>query len=86
MKLLNEYLFEPIQECLIDVDPYVRKSAILCIGKIYQINPEKIDESAIFSILTESLLTESNPNVLSVIFYTLMDISQIKGEPVFTIN
>ena len=35
---LNAYLIEPIKESLHNPDPYVRKSAILCIGKIFQTN------------------------------------------------
>lgn len=43
VKQLNEYLFEPIKESLKNEDPYVRKSAILCIAKIYKVNPELIE-------------------------------------------
>ncbi len=51
VKKLNEYLFEPLkvysklnlQGALNDDDAYVRKTAVLCVPKVYELNPEMID-------------------------------------------
>lgn len=32
---IAEYLVEPLRRCCTDVDPYVRKTAALCIAKLY---------------------------------------------------
>lgn len=31
---LNEYLIEPLKDCVLDDDPYVRKTAVLCVPKV----------------------------------------------------
>jgi vesicle coat complex subunit len=36
---LNEYLVEPLKNALNDEDPYVRKTAVLSVPKIYEIAP-----------------------------------------------
>jgi len=41
---LNEYLIEPIIKCLNDKHPYVRKSAILSIPKLYVTSPDLLKE------------------------------------------
>jgi vesicle coat complex subunit len=34
---LNEYLIEPLKLALSDTDPYVRKTAVLSVPKVYEI-------------------------------------------------
>lgn len=35
---LNEYLIDPLKMSINDSDAYVRKTAILCIPKVYELN------------------------------------------------
>ena len=37
---LNEYLIEPLKEALLDDDAYVRKTAVLCVPKVFECTPE----------------------------------------------
>jgi vesicle coat complex subunit len=37
-----EYLCEPLRKCLKDEDPYVRKTAAVCVAKMYDINGELV--------------------------------------------
>jgi len=37
---LNEYLVEPLKAALNDEDPYVRKTAVLSVPKMFEIAPE----------------------------------------------
>uniref|UniRef100_I1LIM0 Beta-adaptin-like protein n=1 Tax=Glycine max TaxID=3847 RepID=I1LIM0_SOYBN len=37
---ITEYLCDPLQRCLKDDDPYVRKTAAICVAKLYDINAE----------------------------------------------
>ena len=34
-----EYLCDPLKDAINDEDPYVRKTAAICIAKLYEINP-----------------------------------------------
>ena len=35
-----DYLTEPLRKCLKDENPYVRKTAAVCVAKLYDLNPE----------------------------------------------
>lgn len=35
---ITEYLCEPLRKCLKDDDPYVRKTAAVCVAKLYDIS------------------------------------------------
>lgn len=37
---ITEHLCESLKDCLIDDDPYVKKTAALSVGKIYQTSPK----------------------------------------------
>ena len=37
------YLLEPLRKCCTDTDPYVRKTAAICVAKVYEINPEEVE-------------------------------------------
>lgn len=38
---ITEYLCEPLRKCLKDEDPYVRKTAAVCVAKLYDISSGK---------------------------------------------
>jgi len=35
---LNDYLSDPLKMALKDIDPYVRKTAVLCVPKVYEVS------------------------------------------------
>lgn len=37
---ITEYICDPLQRALRDTDPYVRKTAAVCVAKLYDISPE----------------------------------------------
>lgn len=41
---LNLYILDPIVKGLSDDDPYVRKSAVFSLGKVYDISPTLCEE------------------------------------------
>ncbi|MFO0131587.1 MAG: hypothetical protein ACK52J_03500 [bacterium] len=41
---MTEYLIEPLKYALKDEDSYVRKTAVICISKLYDATPELIEE------------------------------------------
>ncbi len=48
---LNEYLIEPLKQSVTDEDPYVRKTAVLAIPKLYEISPQLIEDNNIIKIM-----------------------------------
>ncbi|UIZ23618.1 hypothetical protein KXD40_007771 [Peronospora effusa] len=38
-----EYLCEPLRRFLKDEDPYVRKTAAICVSNLYDINPDRVE-------------------------------------------
>jgi len=71
---ITEYLCEPLRKCLRDEDPYVRKTAAVCVAKLYDINAQLVDDQGFLEQLKE-LLSDSNP---MVIFNKIFIIKKIK--------
>lgn len=44
---ITEYLCEPLRKCLKDEDPYVRKTAAVCVAKLHDIDPPLVEEQVI---------------------------------------
>lgn len=39
------HLCDPLKDSMNDEDPYVRKTAVICVAKIFEISPQKVDEN-----------------------------------------
>ena len=74
---MNDYLIEPLKECLADDDPYVRKTAVLCVPKVYEVSPELITSNGIVDIMEKLLLKESNSLVIANLVCALKEISDL---------
>ena len=61
---IPEYLCEPLRKCLKDDDPYVRKTAAVCVAKLYDISAEMVQEQGFLDLLKD-LLSDSNPMVVA---------------------
>lgn len=48
-----------------DEDPYVRKTAAVCVAKLHDINASLVEEQGFVELLND-LLSDSNPMVTSV--------------------
>jgi vesicle coat complex subunit len=73
---ITEYLCEPLRKCtkglnfwnkqtkffIIDEDPYVRKTAAICIAKLHDINPQMVEDQGFVELLSD-LISDSNPMV-----------------------
>ena len=59
---ITEYLCEPLRKCLKDEDPYVRKTAAVCVAKLYDINAQLAEDQGFLDLLRD-LLSDSNPMV-----------------------
>jgi AP-1 complex subunit beta-1 len=57
-----DYLCNPLQKCLHDENPYVRKTAALCVAKLYDLKPELVMDNGFLDQLHE-MVSDSNPMV-----------------------
>lgn len=61
---ITEYLCEPLRKCLKDEDPYVRKTAAVCVAKLHDINAQLVEDQGFLDLLRD-LLSDSNPMVVA---------------------
>jgi hypothetical protein len=57
-----DYLCDPLQKCLRDENPYVRKTAAICVAKLYDLKPELVLDNGFLDQLME-MISDSNPMV-----------------------
>ncbi|KAG8869988.1 beta-adaptin [Tulasnella sp. 332] len=70
------YLSDPLSKCLKDDNPYVRKTAALCVAKLYDLKPELAIESGFVEQLQE-MIADSNPMVVANAVTALTDIHEM---------
>ncbi len=59
-----DYLSDPLRACLKDEDAYVRKTAALCVAKLYDLKPELvIDPESGFLDRLQKMISDTNPMV-----------------------
>jgi AP-1 complex subunit beta-1 len=61
---ITEYLCDPLRMTLKDSDPYVRKTAAVCVAKLYDIDQDLVKEQGFIEALQE-LLSDANPMVVA---------------------
>eukprot|EP00731_Ephydatia_muelleri_P022589 Em0015g172a len=72
---ITEYLCEPLRKCLKDDDPYVRKTAAVCVAKLHDINAQLVEDQGFLDLLKE-LLSDSIPMVVANAVAALAEISE----------
>lgn len=82
---ITEYLCEPLKDALIDEDPYVRKTAAICVAKLYDIAPEMVEDDNFIEML-ESLLSDGNSMVVSNAVAALIEVSNMRKRPALKLN
>merc|ERR1711970_693071 len=73
---ITEYLCEPLRKCLKDDDPYVRKTAAVCVAKLFDINATLVQDQGFLDSLHD-LLTDSNPMVVANAVAALSEIGEV---------
>ncbi|KZV88823.1 ARM repeat-containing protein [Exidia glandulosa HHB12029] len=68
-----DYLCDPLQKCLRDENPYVRKTAALCVAKLYDLKPELVIDNGFLESLQE-MVADPNPMVVANAVTALTDI------------
>ncbi|XP_003382063.1 AP-1 complex subunit beta-1 [Trichinella spiralis] len=82
---ITEYLCDPLRKCLKDEDPYVRKTAAVCVVKLYDINAELVEDQGFLDQLKE-LMSDSNPMVVANAVAALTEINEMSPKPLMEMN
>nr|DAD41712.1 TPA_asm: hypothetical protein HUJ06_016036 [Nelumbo nucifera] len=82
---ITEYLCDPLQRCLKDDDPYVRKTAAICVAKLYDINAELVEDRGFLETLKD-LISDNNPMVVANAVAALAEIQENSTRPIFEIT
>ncbi|KAL8141626.1 hypothetical protein V2J09_014658 [Rumex salicifolius] len=82
---ITEYLCDPLQRCLKDDDPYVRKTAAICVAKLYDINAELVEDRGFLDALKD-LISDNNPMVVANAVAALAEIQENSSTLIFEIT
>jgi len=82
---ITEYLCEPLGRALRDEDPYVRKTAAVCVAKLHDISPTLVDERGFIDTLRD-LISDANPTVVSNAVAALSEIAEVSGKDVLEVT
>ncbi|KAK5168919.1 beta-adaptin [Saxophila tyrrhenica] len=74
-----DYMEEPLRKTLKDESPYVRKTASLCVAKLFDLNPALCIENGFVETLQE-MIGDSNPMVVANSVTALSEISEAAPE------
>lgn len=77
---ITEHLCEPLHAAMKDQDPYVRKTAAVCVAKLYETNATLATEEGFIHELQE-LLGDGNPVVVANAVAALSEIAQVSQTP-----
>uniref|UniRef100_A0A2K5E9W2 AP complex subunit beta n=1 Tax=Aotus nancymaae TaxID=37293 RepID=A0A2K5E9W2_AOTNA len=72
---ITEYLCEPLCKCLKDEDPYVWKTAAVCVAKLHDINAQMVEDQGFLDSLRD-FIADSNPMVVANAIVALSEISE----------
>ncbi|KAH0792489.1 Adaptin N terminal region family protein [Histomonas meleagridis] len=85
LESVAEYMVIPLKKCLHDKSPYVRKTAVFGVAKLYDVIPEAVENAQLINDLFECLQDE-NPMVVSNTSAAIAEINEKRSTPVFTLN
>ncbi|KAI6188765.1 AP complex subunit beta [Aphelenchoides besseyi] len=74
---ITEYLCEPLRKCMKDEDPYVRKTAAVCVAKLHDINAGLVEDQGFVELLND-LLSDSNPMVVANAVAAITEINETR--------
>ncbi|KAF2173378.1 hypothetical protein M409DRAFT_61818 [Zasmidium cellare ATCC 36951] len=74
-----DYMEEPLRKTLKDESPYVRKTAALCVAKLFDLNPTLCIENGFLETVQE-MIGDSNPMVVANSVTALAEITETSPE------
>lgn len=78
-------MIDPLRHCLRDQDPYVRKTAAICVAKLFVYDPRMVDKEGFINMLRD-LLADTNPTVVANAVAALTEISERSDEISLKLN
>ena len=72
-----EYLLGPLGDAMNDEDAFVRKTAAICVAKVYEVNPQKIEGLGLLDRLKD-MLFDGNGMVVSNAVAAVQEIANSK--------
>ncbi|TID18613.1 hypothetical protein CANINC_003863 [Pichia inconspicua] len=80
-----DYITIPLKRTLRDDNPYVRKTAVICVAKLFELNPTVCMEQGFLNILVE-LIDDPNQMVVANTVASLLEISKITQKDVLKMD
>ncbi|EMD38530.1 hypothetical protein CERSUDRAFT_113710 [Gelatoporia subvermispora B] len=80
-----ESLTDQLRHCLKDRDPYVRKTAAICVAKLYTADPRKAERGGFVEMLRD-LMLDTNATVVSNAVAALSEIGDRQDGVIFKLN
>ncbi|KIJ44112.1 hypothetical protein M422DRAFT_779601 [Sphaerobolus stellatus SS14] len=85
LPIIMEALMDPLRHCLKDKDPYVRKTAAICVAKLYVHDPRTVERHGFVEMLRD-LLADANPTVVANAVAALTELSERSDSIVLRLN
>jgi vesicle coat complex subunit len=85
LPVIIEALLDPLRHCLKDKDPYVRKTAAICVAKLYVQDPKTVELHGFINMLRD-LLADSNPTVVANAVAALTELSERSDSIILRLN
>ena len=85
LPVVIENLVDPLRHSLKDADPYVRKTAAICVAKLYMHDQRTVEKHHFIDMLRD-LLADSNPTVVANAVAALSEIAERSDDITFRLN
>jgi vesicle coat complex subunit len=83
--VVTDALNENLRHCLKDRDPYVRKTAAICVAKLYAADPRRAEKGGFVELLRD-LMLDSNATVVANAVAALSEIGDRQDGVIFKLN
>lgn len=83
--VVTDALTENLRHCLKDRDPYVRKTAAICVAKLYSADPRRAEKAGFVEMLRD-LMLDSNATVVANAVAALSEIGDRHDGVIFKLN
>lgn len=65
VEAMLDYMCDPLKESLDDEDPYVRKTAAICVAKLFEVSPQRFDDFRFLQQMKRKIVSDGNGMVVS---------------------
>ena len=85
LPIVTEAMTDPLRHALKDRDPYVRKTAAICVAKVYMADPRRTERAGFVELLRD-LMLDANATVVANAVAALVEISERHDGVGFKVN